>query len=543
MIKRLLVIVSILLASLTRTQAQCPLIYDYAGNLTANPQFIYCQPGAYNMNIVSTSAFGPYTISWGDGSPNATGASNAALNPIAHTYAATVNTFVITLTLPSVCTRTYLVVLEQAVAAGAQNFGGVTTFCAPGTVTVTNQSTNVSPTTVFTWNWGDGTPIQTFDYTNLNQNIIHTFAAGSVPNCQRMITLTASNYCRPIPNPLNLFVDIYDLDPTTASPDKAVKCFPENSFTLTNTTARQCFAQGNTFQRQEKWNLGDYWGRGYDSIINWRPWPPVAPLVVSYPSGLGTYTFQLLDSNLCGVRGITQTVSIVPPPTASIIAPGGILCQNATITFTNNSPAGYTYKWNFGAGGGWASLGNGNKSAVYSSPGTYTVKVVAQVAGGGTSCSDTASAVINILAAPVANFTYTPATGCNSIAAVTFTDTSTGPINNWSWTFGNSNTFSGQNPPSQAYLQPGAYTASLTVTATTSCVHTRTAGIVVRSTPVPSFPVFANCVNAVSNFSNTSTVTGTSAINSYTWNFGDGTPRSNISNPSHTYTLANTYTV
>src|SRR4051812_9760389 len=117
MIKRLLVIVSIVFASFTQTHAQCPLIYDYLGNLSVNPQFLYCQAGSYNLNIVSTSAFGTYTINWGDGSPNTTGASNAALNPIQHIYSATVNTFVITLTLPSVCTRTYLVAMELPVTA------------------------------------------------------------------------------------------------------------------------------------------------------------------------------------------------------------------------------------------------------------------------------------------------------------------------------------------------------------------------------------------------------------------------------------------
>ncbi len=543
MIKRLLAVVSVLFAQFSSSFAQCPQIMDPAsGNFVNNPVFLYCVPGDYTMSLLSNTAWGPYTINWGDGTSTNSGASNPANTPIQHIYDDTVGVYTITLSIPGAsCTRTMLVVMEQAVAAGAQNFGGVTKFCAPGTVTVTNLSTNVSPTTVFTWNWGDGTPPQTFDHTNYLQNLTHTFAAGTVLNCQRMITLEASNYCRPIPNPLNLFVDIYDVDPTSAAGDKAIKCFPENTFTLTNTTVRQCFAQGNTFQRQEKWNLGDYWGLGHDSIIDWKPWPPVTPRVVTYP-GLGTYSFTLLDSNMCGVRAVTQTVSIVPPPTASLVVPTGNICQNTTVTFTNASATGFSYKWNFGTGAGFTNLGGGNKSIIYATPGTYTVKLVVFITGGGNSCSDTASAVINVLAAPVSNFTYAPTTGCSSIAAVTFTDTSTGAVS-WNWDFGNGNTFNGQVPPSQSYTNTGVFVAALLVTGSTTCVHTKTANIVVRSTPVPAFPTFTNCLGVPSAFTNSSTITGTTAISNYTWNFGDGSPITTTQTPTHTYTMAGTYSV
>lgn len=545
MIKRLLVVVAVILTLFNRSQAQCPLIYDYLGNLSANPQFIYCQSGPYSMNIISTSAFGAYTINWGDGSPNSTGASNAALNPIPHTYAATVNTFVITLTLPSVCTRTYLVVQELPVTAAICIPSlGLTQACAPKTLTFTNCSNSISGATTFTWDFGDGSPPVVFNSSNAGQSVTHTYQKGTV-NCETSVNLYALNYCR-FNTPSNSIynpIQIWDVDnQLTIAPDKVTKCWPDNTFTVTIGGVRNCINKGNISQRYEYWNLGDNWGKGVDSIVNWKPWPPTTPVVISYPA-IGSYTVMMADSNQCGIIEIVQTLNIVPPPTASIIAPGGVLCQNASMTFTNNSPAGYTYKWNFGTGAGFVNLGNGNKSIIYASPGTYTVKLVAQVTGGGSSCSDTASAVVNILAAPVSSFNYSPATGCNSLAAVGFTDTSTGTINNWSWNFGNGNNFSGQVPPDQSYLTPGNFTASLTVTATTSCVHTRTASIIVRSTPVPNFPVFANCVNAVSNFSSTSTVTGTSAINSYTWNFGDGTPISTSPNPSHTYTAANTYTV
>lgn len=545
MIKRLLTILFIALYSLGKSQ--CPQIYNSAGTLTNNPSFIYCQSGAYSMDFQSTATWGPYTINWGDGTPPAVAAGYTGNTIITHVYSPTVAVYMATLTIPGLgCVQSMSVIMEQAVAAGAQNFGGVTTFCAPGTVTVTNISTNVSPTTVFTWDWGDGTAIQTFNSANQGQNVIHTFASGSVPSCQRQITLKASNACRPIPNPLNLFVDIYDVDiAVNVGVDQAVKCYPENTFTLTNTTTRQCFAEGNTFQRQERWNLGNYWGFGHDSIIDWRPWPPTQPLVITYPVVSGStnsFNVLLMDSNKCGVTQKIQSISVVPPPTAGLIKPAGNLCQSTSLTFTNTSSAGYTYQWDFGDGGGFQNLGSGNKSHTYASPGTYTVSVAASLPGGGAACSSTANVVVTIFGSPVANFSLTPATGCSSLTNVVFTDLSTG-ASLWNWKFGNTVTSTLQIPPPQNYLTTGAFVATLVVTGTTSCVNTKTASIVVRSTPVPNFPIISPCVGAIGNFTNTSTVTGTTAISNYTWSFGDGSAVSNSTNSAHTYTAPGTYTV
>jgi len=542
MTKQLFSIFVLVFSYFSKTQAQCPQFYDSQGNLSANPVFVYCQGGPFSLSIQSPTSFPAFAINWGDGTPLSTGLSYSAMTNINHVYKDTVATFVITLNIPlSACTQTYLVVTELPVAAGAQNFGGVTSFCAPGTITVTNLSTNVSPTTVFTWDWGDGTPIQTFNSANQGQNVIHTFAAGNVPSCQRQVTLRASNYCRPIPNPLNLFVDIYDLDNTTIGVDRVTKCFPETTFTLTNTTQRQCFAQGNTFQRQERWNLGNYWGLGRDSIINWSPWPPTSPRVVSFP-GLGTYTVTLLDSNRCGVKSAARVVNVVLPPVAGMIAPSGTICQNTSVTFTNSSQPGYSYKWNFGIGAAFVDLGPGNKSIIYATPGTYSVQHVAFVNGSSAACSDTAKAVVVVVAAPVANFSLSPTSGCGSVTAVTFTNGTTGALT-YTWILGNGNTFVGLTPTAQNYTNAGVSTISLLVTGATGCVHTKTSDVVVYAKPIPNFPQFANCVNAVSNFSSTSIVSGTAAISSYTWNFGDNSPKSSQQNPTHTYSLANTYTV
>ncbi len=527
--------------------AQCPQIYDYLGNLVNKPYFIDCQgTGTYNMNFASNTSWGAYSINWGDGTSNNIGSTYTANSLINHTYnSATPDTFVITLSIPALsCTLTGIAVMEKPVNASIQiPIGGVTTACAPKALQFTNSSTDVSETTMFTWNFGDGSPAQTFSYSNSGQTISHTYLPGTV-NCQTAVTLTAKNYCTPVPTIANFNpIQIYDKDDAAITPSAIIKCWPDNVFTFTNTTNRNCVPQGNTFQRQERWNLGNYWGLGYDSIVGWRPWPPTSPLTVTYPS-VGTYTVLLQDSNLCGVDVQVQSVTILNPPSAGVVAPPGPFCQGSTVTFTNTSATGYSYKWNFGTGGGFVSKPFGSQTFTYNTAGSFTVSVVALIGGGGASCTDTDKVVITILPRPTANFSVSPNKGCNSITGATFTDQSTSAIN-WNWNFGNGNTFNGQVPPAQNYNNVGNFVATLTVTAANTCIHTFTAPITVYQIPTAAFSASNACVSSPASFIDNSTNAIGDPIVSWSWDFGDASPTSttSIQNPSHTYTTQNTYTV
>lgn len=546
MLKRIIYIFTLVLLS-KLSSAQCPQIYDYLGNLVNKPYFIDCQgTGSYNMNFASNIGWGAYTLDWGDGTSASSGGFYTANSLINHVYnSASPDTFVITLTVPSLgCTLTGLTVMEKPVNASIQiPIGGITTACAPKALLFTNSSTDVSKTTWFTWNFGDGTPVQTFNYTNSGQTISHTYNPGTV-NCQTAVTLTAKNYCTSVPTIANFNpIQIYDKDDAAISPSAFIKCWPDNVFSFTNTTNRNCVPQGNTFQRQEKWNLGNYWGLGYDSIINWRPWPPTSPLTVAYPS-VGTYTIQLQDSNLCGVDIQVQSVTILNPPVSGLIAPAGPLCQGAAVTFVNSSATGYSYKWNFGTGGGFVNKPFGAQTFTYNTPGTYTISLIALIAGTGAACTDTDKVVITILPRPTANFTVSPNKGCNSLTGVTFTDLSTSAIS-WNWNFGNTNTFNGQVPPSQSYNSIGNFVAALTVTAANTCIHTFTAPVTVFQTPLASFTASNACVGSPASFIDNSTFAAGDPITSWKWNFGDSSPTAttSVQNPAHTFTTQNTYTV
>ncbi|HLC83582.1 MAG TPA: PKD domain-containing protein, partial [Bacteroidia bacterium] len=164
-------------------KAQCPQFYDGTGALSGAPYWVSCSGGAYTLNVASPTVLTTYSIDWGDGSPVDAGGPQPANTPIVHNYAVALDTFIVTITTNTgvPCVLTGVVVMEEPVNASIQiPIGGVTTACAPATLQFINSSTDVSPTTTFIWDFGDGSPPLTFDYTNAGQTISHTYLQGTV---------------------------------------------------------------------------------------------------------------------------------------------------------------------------------------------------------------------------------------------------------------------------------------------------------------------------------------------------------------------------
>lgn len=540
-----IVILPLLLLAGADLRAQCEL-FDFFGNPTDTPYWYSCNGNNFSLNLQSPNSIGAWEVDWGDGSPVQTGGSLVPPNFITHTYAATVDTFLLTFTETSTgCTVNGVVVMEEASNASIQvPVGGLTQACAPQTMDFINSSTNTSETTVFTWDFGDGSPIETYDYTNLGQVVSHTYQPGTV-DCETVVTLTAENYCNTVQggpstatfNPIR----IWDIDDAGITPSATVLCWPDNQFTFNNTTERNCLFQGNIYQRYEYWNFGDYWGLGYDSIIDWTPWPPTFPQTMEYPA-IGTYEVTLLDSNLCGIDAVTLQVEIVAPPTADASADAATICQGETVTFTNSSSGNATgYQWNFDDGTPPVITGAATVNHVFNSTGTFDVQLIAAVGGPGSGCADTTYVPITVLPAPVAQINLDNDEACDNLT-VNFSDGSTGIINDWQWSFGNGNTFVGQSPPAQDYNAPGAYNVVLTVSALNGCANSATRIIEVHESPVSDFLVENVCIDSEGSFLDLSTSAAGDPINDWNWDFGDGDD-SQDQNPAHTYSGAGTFTV
>jgi PKD repeat protein len=543
MFKRTSLFLTTIFVLVSSAFSQCLQIADGNGVMTDNPVFVNCAPGTFTIFIQPDRNMGAYTISWGDGSPNSTGASLVPPAFVSHAYAATTDTFTLTVTDNSTaCTITGLVVMERnplasiQLPAGDDNFG-----CTPIQFRFINSSTQISQTTVFEWDFGDGTPIETYDYTNLGDTVYHTYQPGiGALSCDIEVRLTATNYCGS--STASFFpLKVWDLDEAVITPSATLLCYPDTVVQYTNNTIRNCFPEGNQSQRYEKWNFGDYWGLGYDSIIDWRPWnPPITPPPpIGYP-GIGTYTATLIDSSYCGLDTTAVTIQITGPPTAVLTANKDTICEGENVTFSNASVGGANeFRWDFDLGAGFQTLNGGNKTRTYNNSGDYTIRLAVGIAGA-QGCADTTSIDLHVLPSPTADFSFDTNNECDSML-VNFSDLSSGSIATYAWDFDNGNTFNGPNPPAQNYTSPGTYSITLTVTSNRGCSNTISRNIRVRETPQAGFSVASVCLNQLANFIDQS-VSSIDPVTSYKWYFGDG-DSSSLQDPSHLYTSFGSYQV
>ena len=140
---------------------------------------------------------------------------------------------------------------------------------------------------------------------------------------------------------------------------------------------------------------------------------------------------------------------------------------------------------------------------------------------------------------PIANFVGTPTAG-QAPLAVSFTDQSANTPTSWSWSFGDSNTSTAQNP-SHTYSSNGSYTVALTATNQYgNNTSTKTNYVSLGNPPAANFsgtPTSGAVPLAV-----TFTDSSTNGPTAWSWNFGDSAT-STAQNPSHTYNSVGTYTV
>ena len=147
---------------------------------------------------------------------------------------------------------------------------------------------------------------------------------------------------------------------------------------------------------------------------------------------------------------------------------------------------------------------------------------------------------INITSIGVsADFIASPLSGASPLN-VQFTDTSSGAISSWLWTFGDGQTSVERNPQ-HVYVTPGVYTVSLTIQGMSgSDSEVKTNFVTVSSAVNANF--IADKTSGVAPLNVNFTNNSTGDLSAQTWNFGDGGESSAI-NPSYTYVSSGVYTV
>ncbi|SHN43785.1 PKD domain-containing protein [Chitinophaga sp. CF418] len=189
--------------------------------------------------------------------------------------------------------------------------------------------------------------------------------------------------------------------------------------------------------------------------------------VVQSGSGFGPYTVTyqqsgtislVIQDNICADTAAPVTVTAIPMPVADFRTDLTTGCAPTEISFDNLSQFADTYEWSLGNG---YQTGDAEPVYSYNTPGTYTVTLKA-IAQGQCSTTVTKTALIKILAAPVAAFSAAP--GANNPVefkngTFTFNNTSQFAIA-YNWDFGDG-TLSDLEDAQHKYELPGSYRVTL----------------------------------------------------------------------------------
>lgn len=146
---------------------------------------------------------------------------------------------------------------------------------------------------------------------------------------------------------------------------------------------------------------------------------------------------------------------------------------------------------------------------------------------------------VYIINGPVAKFSFSNNLCFDVNDSISFTDLSTstsGPVTGWFWDFDDGTTSTLQFPYHQ-FNAPGTYQVKLTITA--GCEKDTIIPVTIKALPVVNFSATVACALSPTVFSDSSY--SVSGIQSWQWNFGDGSPVSFNQNPVYTYQQGNTY--
>ena len=252
----------------------------------------------------------------------------------------------------------------------------------------------------------------------------------------------------------------------------------------------------------------------------------------------GQYKVTLIaEANGCPAT-LVKNAYLFPTPKSSFTYPsdpGTKFCSNYEVPFTNTSTllsGNLGQKWEFGDG----EVGTvRNPSHLFKTGGKYTVKLVAL---SDFSCADTSTKTIDIGSAPVVSWTngqvcdQTPTQFTNNTPAIS------GFTSSPSWTFGDGGK-SGADNPSYQYTVLGPKNVKLVVSVNNGCKDSFEKIVNVGVQATVDFSVANTCSGQAVQFDNKTSWKQGNIV--YEWDFGDGSPLSNASDPLHTYTTATSF--
>jgi len=261
-------------------------------------------------------------------------------------------------------------------------------------------------------------------------------------------------------------------------------------------------------------------------------------------SSLGPHSIyaKITDNSGCENQ-IVKSIDLYSPPTPSFSLPAASpICSNQNYLFSNTS------SFDTGSGPTWQWSVNGSNIATtqnlnYLIPSTVAQNITLTASIPGCSSQSTQS-ITTIQDGPLANFSSSNS-GCVG-APIPFTNTTSGTVTSYAWTFGDGN-ISSQTNTSNTYSSPGTFAVTLTAYNSAGCQNFLSKNISIYSNPQPDFVIEAppySCANYPAQFDNNTPPLLDSNIATWVWNFGDAANgTSNQKNPTYIFSTATTYNV
>jgi gliding motility-associated-like protein len=405
-------------------------------------------------------------------------------------------------------------------------------------------STGTSPSTVYTWNFGDGSP---------NSNLLsvsHTFptygtyvvnltvsdiATGCLPT-QRNFTVNA--------NPNNL-ADFQSNDAGVLSSDVCIG----GTLQFVNTTPAPQYNSGvapaSTSSVNTLWDWNTNSGISFVNTSAGLRGTPRSRTFNSPTYAPGNYGVGMINIDNNGCNDTVIHIIHIHGVTGTFVTPDTI-CNGLSFSATDNSiaPNGSIVSrvWDWGDGTP-NTLGNfANPTHTYSSSGNYTITLTVADDFG---CTKTSTRNV-VVRKPFASFSVDQDFICNNqTVSVSPNSFGVGTLT-YEWNATNASPISanGANPGVFTFNQQGNQTISLSVSDNLGCIDDTIIPITVldvSASALASANSFA-CFNPPNVVSFTNTSSNNPDNNSAQWDFGNGQTSTNW-NPSTVYSLPGTYNV
>jgi gliding motility-associated-like protein len=390
-------------------------------------------------------------------------------------------------------------------------------------------STSDTTITSYSWNFGDGSG------TVSGPNPAHSYTAATSPSQNYTVTLTVTNLLG-CTDTKNIVISVNAPIPSVSATSSVLICAGKHiGFSSAGVAGASNYA----------WNFGD--GTPVQNT-------PTSTVTHTFTTG-GTFSVTVAVSDPAGCAGqSTNSVTVY----VQDYPQGGFVFQNLSDTSSTAACAGSSMifidtsinanpgprQWNLGTGGG--IVGSDTVGTTYTTPGLYPVSLIVSSTYG---CKDTVRDTIHVYGA-LANFSIDKPVICKG-EVITFDTLNPLNVYTWHWDFGDGTDSTAVAPIGHQYnFHPPGGTTNVTLvywTQDSTCRYATQHPISIREViadfdrntePVNLPADTAHCIGPVDVFNNTS-----QNATSYSWDFGDGSPASTTPSPSHTYAVADTFTV